>query len=287
MPVMSIPLSRVVRNEEQPRQTFPEDHIANLAASIRENGLLQPITVRPLDGGTFQIIAGECRSLACRKLGREEIEANVIEATDADMDILAILENLQRRDINLIDEARAYQRQLDKGWTVEDLAKRLGVRDGRIRDRVALLGMRDKYQDLAAKGGISPYAAGFLARLTPDRQDRLFKAISAGKCEGWVKLKAAADALYEEQQQVGMFEDAETGKLSEDDENQLRALERKIDTIAAMVSQGFNKDGGVDVARKVAPHRASDMADKLELIQSATMHLIKELRKAAAQAELV
>lgn len=284
--VREIPLAQVFRNEEQPRQDFPADHINSLAASIRERGLLQPITVRQVGPERFEIVAGECRTRACQQLGMETIPAIVTKVDETERDLLAMIENLQRRDMNPIEEAKAYQRLLDKGWEVAALAKALGKQASSITDRVALLQLRSQYQDLARTGALTPYQAQFMKRLTPDRQDRLFRAIKDGRCEGWVKLKAAGDALFDEQQQGSMFGDAETGKVDAAAEEALKALERKVEAIAAMVAAGFNKDGAVDVARKVVPHRAKDMADKLDLIQAAIAHLTKDLRRAAAQLEL-
>lgn len=284
--IKDLPLDRVFRNEEQPRQDFPAEHINALAASIRENGLLQPITVRPMADGTFQIVAGECRTRACKQLGLATIKAIVVEIDETDRDILAIIENLQRRDVTVIEQARAYQRMLSQGWTVEDLAKRLGIAPYRVTERTQLLNARREYQDLTASGQLSPLQAWYLSKLSPHSQDRLFRAIKEGRVDTAEKLKALYEALAAAEQQMGMFADAETGKLSEEEEDKVNRLEKKIEAIAAMVAGGFNKDGGVEIARKVAAHRAKDMADKLDLISAAIGHLTKDLRKAAAQLEL-
>jgi ParB family transcriptional regulator, chromosome partitioning protein len=285
--IRELPLGQVHRNEQQPREDFPAEHIASLAKSIKARGLLQPITVREVGPERFEIVAGECRWRASEQAGCTTIRAIVAEGSDSERDILAIIENVTRKDMNLIEEGRAYQRMLDKGWTIEDLATSTGKSASSIEQRLQLLAMRPQYQDLTRTGAISPYVAGFLAKLTPDRQDRLFRAVKEGRCEGWVKQKSAFDALFDEQQQGSMFGDAESGKVTEADEQTIKGLERRVEAIAAMVAGGFNKDGGVDVAKKVAPHRCRDMADKLDLIQVAITHLTKELRRSAAQLDLV
>ena len=285
--VRDIPIDHIFRNEDQPRQDFPADHINALAASIRENGLLQPITVRWVDLKRYEVVAGECRLRACRQLGLATISAIVVKADETDRDILAIAEILSRRDINPAEQGLAYQRMLDRGWTVEDLAKRLGIAPFRVTERTDLLKLRPEYLQLLAKGHLQAAAAWYLRKMTPDRQDRMVRAIRDGKAKTIDRMRALADALLAEQSQGAMFDAAETGELSDDEQDQVSRLERKVEAIAAMVGQGFNKDGAVDVARKVAPHRARDMADKLDLITKAIGHLTKDLRRAAAQLELV
>ncbi|MEZ5846498.1 MAG: ParB/RepB/Spo0J family partition protein [Geminicoccaceae bacterium] len=290
--IQKIPLHLIDRNEDQPRQSFPADHIEGLAKSIEENGLLQPITVRKKRDGRFEIIAGECRFRAHQLLeergGRAlKISAVVRKTTIANRDIMAIIENLQRRDVNLMEEARAYKRMLDHGWSESDLASKLGLKNvGRIRQRVALLNLREQYQDLVEKGSLTPYQAQFMMRLSTDRQDRLFRAIKDGKCEGWEKLKMYGDTLHEEQQQGSMFSDEETGKISEDDERALTTMERRIEAVARMVTSGFSDDNAVTISRKVRPDRANEMADRLDLIGRHVQDLARHLRKGAAQLDL-
>src|ERR1035437_5133398 len=204
----SLPTSSVIPNPDQPRKRFDPQALADLAASIKENGLIQPITVRPLPDGLHMIIAGERRYRAHILGGLDTIETDVIDVTEADRDILAIVENLQRADITPLEEARAYQRILDTGVTAEELAHKLGIKQPhRITDRTALLRLNPTYLDLLEKGHLSPSQGTELARLEPSDQDLLFRMINDGRCSTYAKLRAAADGFIAARSQSSMFED--------------------------------------------------------------------------------
>ena len=126
----TLPLSRIEPREDQPRDVFEEDSLQSLADSISRYGLLQPITVRYQDSGYYQIIAGERRWRAARLAGLTEVPVRIIEADDRTTAELALVENLQREDLNPIEEARGYQSLIDDfGLTQEEAAKRISVPD--------------------------------------------------------------------------------------------------------------------------------------------------------------
>ena len=104
-----LPISKIEPRQDQPRRFFDEAQLAELAESIKEHGVIQPITVREIDGGYYQIIAGERRWRAARLAGLFEIPAKVIEADDRTAMVLAMVENLQREDLNPIEEAKGYK----------------------------------------------------------------------------------------------------------------------------------------------------------------------------------
>src|SRR5690348_12301373 len=107
--VREIPLSQIERNPNQPRSAFPEDHIARLAESIKTRGLIQPICIRPIRGRVgYMIVAGECRFRAHQLIGAKTIKAIVQSMDDQEMQLRAIVENLQRRDMNPLEEATAF-----------------------------------------------------------------------------------------------------------------------------------------------------------------------------------
>ena len=123
----TLPLSRIEPREDQPRDVFEEDSLQSLADSISRYGLLQPITVRYQDSGYYQIIAGERRWRAARLAGLTEVPVRIIEADDRTTAELALVENLQREDLNPIEEARGYQSLIDDfGLTQEEAAKSVG-----------------------------------------------------------------------------------------------------------------------------------------------------------------
>ena len=124
-----LPISQVESCASQPRKQFDPDALADLADSIREHGIIQPLTVRKLQSGYYQIIAGERRWRAARMAGLSEVPAIVIEADDRKAMELAMIENLQREDLNPMEEAEGYQTLMQQyNMTQEDLAQRVGVR---------------------------------------------------------------------------------------------------------------------------------------------------------------
>ena len=124
--VQTLPISRVEPRKDQPRRDFDPAAIEELAASIREYGLIQPITVRPLDKGYYQIIAGERRWRASRAAGLKEVPVRILEADDKLAMELALVENLQREDLNPMEEAAGYKKLMDDyGLTQEQVASRV------------------------------------------------------------------------------------------------------------------------------------------------------------------
>ena len=124
---VSLPLQKIEPNPLQPRKTFDPDELASLAESIRMHGIIQPLTVRKLPSGFYQIIAGERRWRAARMSGLSEVPVIIKEFDDATAMEVALIENLQRSDLNIIEEALGYQELMEKhGYTQEQVAKRVG-----------------------------------------------------------------------------------------------------------------------------------------------------------------
>lgn len=282
-----IPLDLIDVNSEQPRKVFDKAALQELAASIREIGLLQPITVRVV-GERFEIIAGERRWRATQLAGLPTIQAHVREMDVDTRDVAAIVENLQRKDISELEQATAYQRMLDRGWSKEDLAKKLGLTQAwRIDEALQLLQMKPEYRDLLGHGQITVQQARELCRLQPANQDNLFRLIKSGAVRDYNHLRGLTLALLNQENQPAMFTPAESGVLADEDREAISALERKIEQLCSMVSMGFDARGAIDVCRKVRPDRAVLLADKLEAIAKAISPIAKEMRRHGAQAELV
>jgi ParB family chromosome partitioning protein len=147
-----IDLDRIDPNPYQPRRTFREQEIGELAASIRDSGLLQPITVRPR-GGRFEIVAGERRLRAARSLGLRRMPAVVREAEDAQLLELALVENLQREDLSALEEAEAYQRLHDQfRLTQEEIAQRVGKERATVANAMRLLRLPPALKQLLEEG---------------------------------------------------------------------------------------------------------------------------------------
>lgn len=147
-------LSCIRANTQQPRQEFDEFALLELAASIKENGLLQPVTVRPCEDG-YELIMGERRCRACRMLGHTHIEAFILPADDEESALLALVENMQRRDLHFFEEAQAYARLCEKGMTQEMLSRMLGKSAGAVNNRLRLLKLEAAVRDLIMENNLS------------------------------------------------------------------------------------------------------------------------------------
>ena len=142
-----IDIDRILPNSHQPRKNFDEAALNELADSIREHGVVQPVVVRPLDDGFFQLIAGERRWRASQRAGLYRIPAVIREAGEHDALELALIENLQREDLNPIEEAQAYERLIsDFGLTQEDVARRVGKNRATIANMLRLLRLPTEVQ---------------------------------------------------------------------------------------------------------------------------------------------
>jgi len=149
--VKVIPVERIESNPEQPRLAFNEETLQELAASIREHGVLQPILVRPLDENRFQLIAGERRWRATQIAGLPTIPALVEDIDDDTALEISIIENLQREDISPLDEAAMYDRMIrDHGYSIRRLADKIGKDKGYLENRLRLADAPDEVRELVS-----------------------------------------------------------------------------------------------------------------------------------------
>lgn len=152
----TLPISEIIPNKEQPRKTFDEAALSELAESIRQHGVLQPLLVRPLADGGYQLVAGERRWRASRMAGLREVPVVVKELTDTETMEIAIIENLQREDLNPIEEAEGLQALIDKcGFTQEDIAASVGKSRPAIANSLRLLRLPPEVRDMTRDGIIS------------------------------------------------------------------------------------------------------------------------------------
>jgi len=191
-----VPVASVSPNPNQPRRHFDEESLTELSASISEMGVLQPILVRPADGGTFELIAGERRWRAAQRAGLATIPAIVRLTDDASSVEQALVENLHREDLTALEEAAAYQQLLDEfGLTHDQVATRLGKSRSAITNSLRLLGLPPAVQHLLADGQLSAGHARALLG-TPDRarQEQLAREAAVG---GW-SVRMVEDAVRSE-----------------------------------------------------------------------------------------
>ena len=168
--LLNVPLSKVEPRQEQPRERFDEQALQDLADSIAQYGLIQPITVRKLDSGYYQIIAGERRWRAARLAGLSEVPVRVIEADDRRTAELALVENLQRQDLNPMEEARGYMSLMqDYGLTQEETARSVGRSRPAVANALRLLTLSPELRELVETGLLS---AGHARALIPLNNDR-------------------------------------------------------------------------------------------------------------------
>jgi ParB family chromosome partitioning protein len=150
--LLALPIEAIERNPEQPRKRFDELKLEELAASIREHGVVEPILVRK-DGGKYRILAGERRWRAAARAGLKEIPAVVREASEREAFELALVENLQRADLNAIEEAEAYDVLVsDHGLTQEEIAKRVGKERSTVANALRLLKLPEDVRDSVRDG---------------------------------------------------------------------------------------------------------------------------------------
>lgn len=156
MPVQRLPLTAIVPNTLQPRQVFEPEALDDLAASVKAHGVLQPIMVRPLAAGRFELIAGERRFRAAEKAGLAEIPALVRTMTDEESLTVALIENIQREDLNAIEAARGYRQLLEQfSLTQVELAQQIGKSQPTIANMLSLLRLPEEIQDSISGGLLS------------------------------------------------------------------------------------------------------------------------------------
>ncbi len=167
--VLELPIAKVEPRDNQPRTVFDEEALSELAESIREYGVIQPVTVRMLDSGYYQLIAGERRWRAARLAGLTEIPARVIEADDKLTTELALVENLQREDLNPVEEAQGYRTLMEEyGLTQDEAAQRVGKSRPAVANALRLLSLAPEVLQFVEQGLLSAGHARALVTVKPE-----------------------------------------------------------------------------------------------------------------------
>lgn len=153
---VTLKISEIEPNHNQPRREFDEDSLNQLAESIKTHGLIQPILVKPLFGGGYQIVAGERRYRACQLAGITEVPVTIRELTDQETMEIALIENLQREDLNPIEEAQGYKALMDEhGLTQEDVAEAVGKSRPAVANTLRLLNLPESVGEMVKNGKLS------------------------------------------------------------------------------------------------------------------------------------
>ena len=172
-----VQIKDIQKNPYQPRKEFSKEKIQELAQSIKENGLIQPIIVRKSPVLGYEILAGERRYRASIAAGLSEVPVIVKQLSDQDMILHSIIENLQRENLNPIEEAKAYQSLIDKGFTHTEIAEKMGKSRPYITNLVRLLGLPKHILIEVESGRLSQAHARLLIQLSSDKQDKLLNRI--------------------------------------------------------------------------------------------------------------
>ena len=226
---VSLPISQVEPGLNQPRKRFDPEALAELADSIREHGIIQPLTVRRLSSGYYQIIAGERRWRAAKQAGLDEVPAVIIEADDRKVMEIGLIENLQREDLNPAEEARGYQVLMEEyGMTQEQVAQRMGKSRPAVTNALRLLNLPEDLMALVEEGKLSAgHARALLGAPTPALQRQgaravLDKGLSVRQTEALVK------ALQKEKKPKVRSEDMLAIYLADLEKNLGSQLGRKV-----------------------------------------------------------
>ena len=178
--VISVAIGLISPNPAQPRTYFDEYALTQLAVSIQQNGIMQPLIVRRMDNGTYQLIAGERRLRAARLVNLDYVPCIVIEKEDRESAVLAILENIQRADLNYLEEAAAIRRLIDHyELTQEEAAQKLGIAQSTVANKLRLLRLSEKDRETVLRYGLTERQARAVLRLPEVKREAAVKEIYA------------------------------------------------------------------------------------------------------------
>ncbi len=211
--INEILLDDIVPNKNQPRKKFEEEGIKELAESIKENGIIQPIVVRKIND-KYQIVIGERRYRAAKLIGLKKIPAVIRDVSDSKTLELALIENIQREDLNPIEEASAYKTIIDREMiTQEELSRKIGKSRSYIANMIRLLELPEKVKEYVSRGTISVgHAKAILSVKNPDEQIKIAKEIinkgySVRDVEGLTKRKNVSRGTYEKNPYIAEIEE--------------------------------------------------------------------------------
>lgn len=253
---MTVRLSEIEPNRDQPRKVFNEESITSLAESIKEHGMLQPILVRPFGSG-YQIIAGERRWRAARMLGLSEVPVQIREMNDQQAMQIALIENLQRENLNPVEEAEGYKDLCDRfNMSHEDIAKAVGRSRSSVSNAVRLLSLPDEILSMLSEGDISTgHAKALLSFEDEGKMIQAARKAAEGKLNVRALEKLAKEQDKDEENYIknnridSYFKEMEIGLHD--------ALGRKVKVEygknkGALILEFYNKEDLAELAEKLA-----------------------------------
>lgn len=249
--------SEIEPNRDQPRKVFSDEAIAALADSIREYGVLQPILVRPLGTGMYQIVAGERRWRAARMLGLDEVPVNIKELSDLEAMQIAIVENLQRENLNPLEEASGYSELIEKfGMTQEKVAKLVGRSRSAVANAVRLLTLPESVQKMVESGDLS--AGHARALLTFDDEELLIA--TAQKAAGGGLTVRQVEKIAQKSTEETPEKPASDTKI----DNYFKEMEISLnETLGRKVKVDYGKNKGALILEFYDKDDLAELASKL------------------------
>ena len=252
-------LNEIEPNREQPRKNFDDESISSLADSIKQHGILQPLLVRPY-GSSYQIVAGERRWRAARMLGLSEVPVQVKELSDIETMQIALIENLQRENLNPVEEAKGYSELVESfGMTQEEVAKTVGRSRSAVANSMRLLALPDEVLDMLENGDIS--VGHGKALLSFDDDEKLIEAArlaSQGKLNVRALEKMAAESKKEGQPKKNSSDNTRIDSYFKEMELSLNeALGRKVKVDygknkGALILEFYDKEDLSQLAKKLS-----------------------------------
>lgn len=251
-----LPIENIEPNPDQPRRTFDDDELRNLAESIKVKGVIQPLIVRPKAGGRFEIVAGERRWRAAQRAQLHELPVVVREFDDIEVLEVAIIENIQRADLNPIEEAAGYRQLMDRfGHTQEKMAEALGKSRSHIANLLRLLTLPEPIHAMLVDGRLS---AGHARALITSKDPM---TISAQIIKDGLSVRATESLVRKEQEPDKPKKPAQGGAAAEKDADTI-ALERDL-SAALGLKVTLNHKAGGESGQLTLSYKSLDQLDDL------------------------
>jgi len=246
-------------NRDQPRKAFSDEAITALADSIREHGMLQPILVRPISTGGYQIVAGERRWRAARMAGLDEVPVNIRELSDLETMQIAIIENLQRENLNPVEEAAGYNELIEKfGMTQEKVAKMVGRSRSAVANAVRLLSLPERVLKMLENGELS---AGHARALLGFEDEEMLIATALRAADGGLTVRQVEKAA---QKSAEHNEEAATGASNKKIDNYFVEMELSLkERLGRKVKVDYGKNKGALILEFYDKNDLAALAEKL------------------------
>ena len=297
--VFQLPIHKIRSNPYQPRKYFNRTALEELADSIRAYGILQPITVRKMSGGAYELVAGERRLRAAELAGLETIPAILMQVSDSDSAVMAFIENIQRQNLSFLEEAEGYRNMMeDYGLTQEELAAKLSKSQSSIANKLRILKLEDSVKKLLLEHHFTERHARALLKL-PDEESRLFvlaQMIQSICKNGWgavktsrlpaTNIKRKEVFTMEEVRNEVQNEEPETGKENESkSERFIRLAEGRVTKARMAISRlsYLSNTGNYEYTPQQVEQMFSVLEQELAEVKSGFMKTAKEEKKFSFQ----